>query len=103
MNGNRFFPRTDAVGLMRKQDRTAWLKCGKSRCAVGPRPLLDRAWRMVLLGAPGVGKGTQAERLSERLGACHLSTGDIFRAAKSCNGAELSPAMSAALDQMRRG
>ena len=35
-----------------------------------------------LLGAPGVGKGTQAELLHERLGACHLSTGDVFRAAK---------------------
>jgi len=57
----------------------------------------------VLLGAPGVGKGTQAELLSERFGACHLSTGDVFRAAKSLNDAERSPAMSAALDFMRRG
>ena len=37
----------------------------------------------MLLGAPGVGKGTQAELLSQRLDACHLSTGDVFRAAGS--------------------
>ena len=30
---------------------------------------------------PGVGKGTQAEILTARLGSCHLSTGDVFRAA----------------------
>ena len=47
-----------------------------------PRTPLGKAWRIVLLGAPGVGKGTQAEMLCERLGTCHLSTGDIFRAAK---------------------
>ncbi|MBI4679019.1 MAG: adenylate kinase [Elusimicrobia bacterium] len=35
---------------------------------------------VVLLGAPGSGKGTQAKRVAERYGLTHLSTGDIFRA-----------------------
>jgi len=41
--------------------------------------------------------------LNKRLRACHLSTGDIFRAAKGRAECELSPAMRAALEYMRRG
>ncbi len=37
--------------------------------------------RLVLMGMPGAGKGTQAARLAERLGVIHLSTGDILREA----------------------
>ena len=36
--------------------------------------------RMLIIGPPGSGKGTQAERISERLGVIAISTGDIFRA-----------------------
>lgn len=36
---------------------------------------------VVLLGAPGAGKGTQADILSERLGIPHVATGDLFRTA----------------------
>lgn len=35
--------------------------------------------RMLIIGPPGSGKGTQAERISERLGVVTISTGDIFR------------------------
>jgi adenylate kinase len=84
------------------RDRSAWLKGPAFPCEVVPTNVA-RPWRLVLLGAPGVGKGTQAELLTQRLGACHLSTGDIFRTAKSLREDERSPAMSAALDYMRRG
>jgi len=80
--------------------RDAWLQGPPAAC---PSPAMKvRPWRLILLGAPGVGKGTQADLLTERLGACHLSTGDIFRAASRV-GCNPSPAMGAALDFMRRG
>ncbi len=81
-------------------DRLAWLQGPAYGCKVPPPS--THPWRLVLLGAPGVGKGTQAELLHEKLGACHLSTGDVFRAA-SKSGCDLSPAMQAATDYMRRG
>jgi adenylate kinase len=84
-----------------KNTRAAWLDGPSSVCSQPPE--LARAWRLILLGAPGVGKGTQANLLRERLGACHLSTGDVFRAASKADGCSLSAAMTAALDYMRRG
>ena len=56
-----------------------------------------------MLGAPGVGKGTQADLLHQRVGACHLSTGDVFRTAGSRRECEQSPALKQALEYMRRG
>jgi adenylate kinase len=85
-----------------QNDRSAWLSGPSARCSVVPARR-QRAWRLVLLGAPGVGKGTQAELLRDRLGVCHLSTGDIFRAAADPHNPACSPAMTEALNHMRSG
>ncbi len=47
---------------------------------------------IVLFGAPGVGKGTQAQLLSQRYGIAHLSTGEAFRQAIQ-EGSELGSAV----------
>ncbi len=85
-----------------KCDRKAWLRGGTAQCEPPPKGQ-ETPYRLVLLGAPGVGKGTQAELLCAKLGACHLSTGDIFRAAKALDASERTPALTAALEYMRRG
>jgi adenylate kinase len=81
--------------------RAVWLEGPSASCPTRPEP--TRPWRLILLGAPGVGKGTQADLLRQRLGACHLSTGDVFRVARKREGCAPSPAMATALEFMRRG
>ena len=44
--------------------------------------------RIIMLGAPGAGKGTQAKKIAAKYGIPHISTGDIFRA-NIKNGTEL--------------
>lgn len=44
--------------------------------------------KIIMLGAPGAGKGTQAKMIAEKYGIPHVSTGDIFRA-NIKNGTEL--------------
>jgi adenylate kinase len=82
--------------------RTAWLVKPGLPCEPDPvaraRPL-----RVVLLGAPGVGKGTQAELIAARRRVCQLSTGDVFRAAKAADPCDRTPALEEALAYMQRG
>lgn len=85
-----------------KNDRASWIQGPSAHCDPVPEPS-GNPWRLILLGAPGVGKGTQADLLHQRLHACHLSTGDVFRAAGKQKECDLSPAMKSALDCMRRG
>ena len=56
--------------------------------------------RIVLLGAPGSGKGTQSQRLVERVGIPQISTGDLLRAAVS-KGTELGRQAKEAMDSGR--
>ena len=73
----------------------AWLQGPCARCETTPHGT-HLPWRIILLGVPGVGKGTQADLLNQRLWACHLSTGDVFRAATR-RDADLPHAMREAL------
>ena len=84
-------------------NRIAWLQGPGATCAK-TGPVASRPWHLVLLGPPGVGKGTQAERIIAEFGACHLSTGDVFRhAARATDAHPPSPVMASALAAMKRG
>ena len=54
--------------------------------------------KIIMLGAPGAGKGTQAKMIAEKYGVPHISTGDIFRA-NIKNGTELGNKAKQYMDQ----
>ena len=54
--------------------------------------------KIIMLGAPGAGKGTQAKMIAEKYGIPHVSTGDIFRA-NIKNGTELGREAKQYMDQ----
>lgn len=54
--------------------------------------------KIIMLGAPGAGKGTQAKKLAEKYGIPHISTGDIFRA-NIKNGTDLGKKAKTFMDQ----
>ena len=53
---------------------------------------------IVIFGAPGLGKGTQSERIVEKYGINHISTGDVLRA-EIKNGTELGKTAKGYIDQ----
>src|SRR5215218_9043170 len=55
---------------------------------------------LVLLGPPGAGKGTQAQRLCGELALCHLATGDILRRHRA-DGTDLGRRAAAHMDAGR--
>ena len=57
---------------------------------------------VVLLGPPGVGKGTQAKRLTGEIAAQHVSTGDLLRAARR-DGTDLGKKAQDYMDGCQRG
>ncbi len=54
--------------------------------------------KIIMLGAPGAGKGTQAKMIADKYGVPHISTGDIFRA-NIKNGTELGMEAKRYMDQ----
>ena len=54
--------------------------------------------KIIMLGAPGAGKGTHAKKISEKYGIPHISTGDIFRA-NIKEGTELGKKAKEYMDQ----
>lgn len=54
--------------------------------------------KIIMLGAPGAGKGTQAKMIADKYGVPHISTGDIFRA-NIKNGSELGMEAKKYMDQ----
>ena len=68
--------------------------------AASPFGLCERNEKMkiIMLGAPGAGKGTQAKKIAQKYGIPHISTGDIFRA-NIKGGTELGKKAKSYMDQ----
>lgn len=59
---------------------------------------MEKNMKIIMLGAPGAGKGTQAKLIADKYGIPHISTGDIFRA-NIKNGTQLGMEAKSYMDQ----
>lgn len=66
--------------------------------SVGTTHSASEGIRMVLMGPPGAGKGTQAPKIKERFSCCHLATGDMLRS-QVAKKTELGKAAKKIMDQ----
>ncbi len=74
----------------KEQNGIAGRNCDRQERGIG--------MKIIMLGAPGAGKGTQAKMIAEKYGIPHVSTGDIFRA-NIKNGTELGMEAKKYMDQ----
>ncbi|PBP28029.1 adenylate kinase [Diplocarpon rosae] len=61
------------------ESRVKELEDKLSHAQGGPKQSASDSVRMILIGPPGAGKGTQAPKIKEKFSCCHLATGDMLR------------------------
>ena len=71
------YPRVGVAGRYRNVAEQGQYVRSRHEYRVGPRA--GGQMRLLLIGAPGAGKGTQAELLAKRFGITHISSGDLLR------------------------
>lgn len=82
------------------RDRSTWFHGDSAHCLQPPSA--QRPRRLVLIGPPGAGKHTQSALLADALGACPLSTSELFRASYD-HSFPPGSAAAEAFDRINRG